>query len=377
MSVAPLETAALVLDNGSGTTKAGFAGDDAPRSVFQSKIGQPKMPGIMVGLEEREIYAGEEANAKRGVLTIDQPIQRRKVINWEAMEMLWNHTLYTELKIPPEDHAILLSEPPKNSKEAREHTTKIMFEYFNVPCLYMSNQAVLSLCASGHTTGLVIDSGEGATDTVPIHEGYAVPHAIEEIELAGCDLTAYLQQLLAKKWYPELVESQYAEFVQKLKEKHCQVAVDYDTAVKEISEMPGFEKKETLPDGRQINLLTECYKAGEALFQPSLAGKDLGGIHKYANESIKKCDEHIKESLYLNILLSGGNTMFQGIGDRLKREMKEDAKKNIGYISPMERKYTTWIGGSIIASLSTFQVMWMTKAEYLEIGENIVHRKCF
>ena len=377
MSVVPLETAALVLDNGSGTTKAGFAGDDAPRSVFPSKVGHPRMPGIMVGLEEREIYAGEEANAKRGVLNIHQPIQRRKVVDWEAMEMLWNHTLYTELKIPPEDHAILLSEPPKNAKEARERTTKIMFEFFNVPCFYLSNQAVLALCSSGHTTGLVVDCGEGAAHTVPIHEGYAISHAVEEVHMAGFDLTQYLQQLLAKKGHSELLGTGAAEFVQQIKERNCQVAVDYDTALKEASEMPGYEKKETLPDGKQITLGTECFKVGEALFQPSLAGKDLNGIHKHANESIKKCDEHIKEALYANVLLSGGSTMFPNMGERLKREIREEAKKNISYIAPMERKYSTWIGGSIIASLSTFQVMWMTKAEYLEFGENIVHRKCF
>jgi len=376
MSVAPLETAALVIDNGSGTTKAGFAGDDAPRAVFSSKVGQPKMAGIMVGLEERAVYAGEEVNAKRGVLSVQLPIERRKIVQWEAMEMLWNHTLYTELKVPPEDHAILLSEPPKNSKESREKTTKIMFEFFNVPCFYMSDQAVLALCASGHTTGLVIDSGEGATHTVPIHEGYAIPHAIEEIPLAGSDLTLYLQQLLKKKGHDDLATPDRYDMVQALKEKYCQVAIDYDTSLKEISEMPGHDKKETLPDGKQVILGSECYKVGEALFQPSLAGKEMNGIHKYANESIKKCDEHIKESLYMNILLAGGTTLFPNMGERIKREMKEEAKKNIAYVAPLERKYSPWIGGSIIASLSTFQAMWMTKAEYLEVGESIVHRKC-
>ncbi len=376
MATAPLETAALVIDNGSGTTKAGFAGDDAPRAVFASKVGQPRLSGIMVGLEEREIYAGEEANAKRGVLNVQQPIQRRRIVDWEAMEMLWNHTLYTELKVPPEDHAILLSEPPKNSKESRERTTKIMFEFFNVPCFYLSSQAVLALCASGHTTGLVIDSGEGATHIVPIHEGYAIPHAIEEIHMAGSDLTLYLQQLLKKKGHHDLAKPDSFEFVQGLKERYCQIAVDYDTALKDMSEIPGHEKKETLPDGKQVVLASECFKVGEALFQPSLAGKELPGLHKFAYEAIKKCDEHIKEGLYMNVLLAGGSTLFQNMGERLKREMKEEAKKNIGYIAPLERKYTTWIGGSIIASLSTFQAMWMTKAEYQEIGENIVHRKC-
>lgn len=377
MSVASLETAALVIDCGSGSTKAGFAGDDAPRSVFPSKIGWSRMPGIMVGLEDREIYAGEEVNAKRSVLTIKQPIQRRRVVDWESMEMLWNYTLYTELKIPPEDHAILLSEPPRNTKEARKKVISIMFDYFNVPCLYLSNQGVLSLCASGRTTGLVVDSGEGATHTVPIHEGYAIPHGIEELELAGTDLTRYLQQLMVKKYGLEMERPEYEEYAQKLKEKYCRVAEDYEGTVKETAVSAEHEAKETLPDGKTVTLSAERYKVPEVLFQPGLLDMKLNGIHKYANESVKKCDESIKEALYANVLLAGGSTLFPGLGMRLKQEMKDDAKKNINCVAPVERKYTTWIGGSIIASLSTFQVMWITKAEYLEIGESIVNRKCF
>lgn len=377
MSVEKQETTGLVIDNGSGTTKAGFAGDDAPRSVFPTQIGRPKMPGIMVGLEEREIYAGEEVNAKRGVLSIDQPIVRRQIVDWEAMEMLWNHTLYNELKIPPEDHAILLSEAPKNTKQNRERTTQIMFEFFNVPCLYLTNQAVLALCASGHTTGLVIDAGEGATDVVPINEGYAISHATEEMLLAGSDLTLFLQQLLKKKGYEDLSGADSLETIQNLKDKICQVAIDYDTALKEISEMHGYEKKEILPDGKEVKIESEIYKVGESLFQPSIAGKEFQGIHKYANESIKKCDEQIKESLYMNILLSGGSTLFPNMGERIKKEIKEEAKKNVAYIAPPERKYSTWIGGSIISSLTSFQTMWMKTAEYEEYGANIVNRKCF
>ena len=290
--------------------------------------------------------------------------------------MLWNHTLYNELLIPPEDHAILPSEAPKNSKQNREHTTQIMFEFFDVPCLYLSNQAVLALCASGHTTGLVIDGGEGATDVVPIHEGYAISHATEEMLIAGGDLTMYLQLLLKERGYEDLAAPEQYETVQILKEKACQVALDYESAAKEISE--GQTKKETLPDGKQIVLESEIVKVPEILFQPHLVEKkDALGIHKLAYESIRKCDEQIKESLYMNILLSGGCTLFQNMGERLKKDIKDIAKTNVAYFAPPERKYTTWIGGSIISSLTSFRTMWMSTAEYREYGANIVHRKCF
>ena len=172
------EVTAVVIDNGSGVCKAGFAGDDAPRAVFSSVVGRPKVPGIMVGLDQNEVYVGEEAMQKRGVLRFGHPIENGIVENWDDMEKVWHHTLYSELKVSPEEHPILMTEAPLNPKENREKMTSIMFEVFNVPCLYVSVQAVLALYSNGRTTGVVLDSGDGVSHTVPIYEGYAIPHAI-------------------------------------------------------------------------------------------------------------------------------------------------------------------------------------------------------
>jgi len=365
----------IVLDNGSGVCKVGIAGEDAPRAVFPSIVGYPRLTQIM-GLGGKDCFIGDEAMSKKGILEISYPIEHGIVTNWEDMEKIWTHAFYTELRVDPSKQPVLLTEAPMNPKKNRERMVQIMFESFDVPACYVAIQAVLSLYSSGRTTGVVFDSGDGVTHIVPVYEGYSLPHAVQRMDLAGRDMTDYLLTIMLERGH-SFTSSSEREIGREIKEKLCYVAQDF--AIEMAKSVSTIEKSFELPDGNQVVLGNERFRCPEILFQPSLLGKDIPGVHESLFKAIRTCDIDIRRPLYDNIVLSGGSTMFPGIGERLAKEVTQlvPASLRVKVVAPAERKYSVWIGGTILSSLTSFQDNWVTKAEYEEAGPAIVHRKCF
>jgi centractin len=406
----------VVIDNGSGNLKAGFAGEDKPKTFGSNIVGRPKYQKIMGGSGSlvgddgqnsslnQETFIGDLAQQNRGLLKLLYPVDHGIVKNWNDMEKVWHHTYSHDLKANAEDHPLLITEAPLNPRSNRDKMCQVMFEVFNVPCLFVSIQAVLSLYASGRTTGVVVDSGDGVTHVVPVFEGFSLPTSVKRMDVAGRDITEQLAFNIRKMSGVSFTSSSEFEIARLIKEKCCYVSKDpiKDEKLAETSYYLGnndseFFTKYKLPDGHEVQLGAERFRSLEILFNPQLIGDESPGIHELTSLSISKTDLDLRPSLYQNIILSGGNTLLQNFGDRLISELKQqqtssttqytnvwnkliattsyDTKMKIKIYAPPERKYSTWIGGSILAGLSTFKKMWVTSQEYEE-NPDIIHVKC-
>ena len=220
--------------------------------------------------------------------------------------------------------------------------------------------------------------GDRFTNFTPVFDRFSLPYANFRQNLGGKDLTEYIVKALLDEGYWFYTKSSRL-IAEKIKEKACYVALDLEEEFKKVEP---FDYE--LPDGQHAIIRDSRIMCPEILFRPGIVGIEVGvyKIEEICNNSIQKFDDiDIRKELYYNIVLSGGTSMFKGLPERLTKEIKalapKSMKEEVRVIASPERRFATWIGGSILSSFSEFESCWITKTEYEEQGETIVRRKCF
>lgn len=400
----------IVIDNGSGSIKAGIAGRERPTAVIPSCIGQPKHRRVMLGAARQEKYFFDESMDNRGLCRITYPIVNGIISNFDDMTLLWQYVYKELINLPMEEHPVLLTEAPNNPIRNRMRTSQIFFEQCNVPALYFGPPPVLALYASGRLTGCVLDSGHGLTSVIPICEGFAISHAITRMDIAGDSVTKYFRSLLRKTGYC-FDSSSELETVRKIKESQCEIQIINGRNKSKVSSLVTSSDKNNnslfrnnsdlmimasdlddennntssstlpkykLPDGTEITIGSSRFRAPEVLFNPSLIGKEYGGIQQCILDSINLADLDLRKDLYRTIVLSGGTTNTKNFGRRLVAEIQSKVPRaKIKIYAPHERHLTTWIGGSLLSVLEGFRPMWIRNKEFQEFGPTVLFRKSF
>jgi len=381
----------VVCDNGTGFVKCGFAGSNFPHAIFQSMVGRPVLRSEekIENVQLKDIMVGDEASKLRSMLQITYPLDNGIIRNWEDMMYVWDYTFSEKLKINPKECKIMLTEAPMNPQSNRKKMIEVMFEKYGFHSAYISIQAVLTLYAQGLLTGVVVDSGDGVTHIVPVYEGFALPHLTRRLDVAGRDVTRYLIKLLLLRGYAFNRTADF-ETVRQIKEKLCYVGYDLELEKRLAHDTTVLVESYTLPDGRVIRVGGERFEAPEVLFEPHLIDVEGGGMADQLFDCINKADVDTRPEFYNHIVLSGGSTMYPGLPSRLEKDirklylervLKGDksklAKFKCRIEDPPRRKHMVFLGGAVLAEIMKDKTeFWMTKAEYEEVGEQVL-KKCF
>ena len=400
------EVSSLVFDLGTFNHRIGYSGEDSPKIAYQPLIGE----------DNEKLYFNEYGlryiNPKTKVKTFMK--QDGTIGDFDLFEKNINFLLEDVLSLNLSEHPLLFSEPSLHNKTNRIKLTEFMFEKYKIPAIYISKSAVLSGFSCGRSTCLVFDSGHNTTYAVPVSEGYALQKCLIKSNIAGDWVSEQVEKNLEKKgininpfykfkvkkegdkFKPEYIKDDITfdksyetfwkkEIIRDIKET-CLITNDeplkYDAEKDEfIPTSVNQELTYDLPDKKTINLSQDRNLIIERVFNPVKEYPDFLGYHQMVNNAISQADLEIKKELYSNIFLCGGNTLFTGFPERFQKQITNTNKqtfkiKIITHPSNTERKFSSWIGGSILSSLGTFHQLWLSLAEFEEHGASIIERKC-
>ena len=255
----------------------------------------------------------------------------------------------------------------------------MLFDTFHVPHIYATSQPCLALYSSGRTTGISVHIGDSGISVVPVYEGYGLPHGVRTSDVGGRATTDFLTKICTERGFSFTTTSE-RDIVRDVKEKLCYVALDFEAEMRAAAQSSALEQTYELPDGQSIVIGNERFRCAEPLFVPSLCGSAARGLADLVYDSIRSIDIDVRADMWGNVVLSGGSSLFPGLAQRLSKEIHALAPSSmkVKVIAPPERKYSSWIGGSIVGGLSTFASSFgVTRREYDEHGPSIINKKCF
>ncbi len=416
-----MDKQAVVIDNGTGYTKMGYAGNLDPDFVVPTAIADlDKKSTLSVSTKNDEynyfigdqaiIKAKESKNHKLTYLMQDGIIE-----SWDLMEKFWHQSIYDYLKCDPQEHNFVLTEPPMNPPENRENIAEIFFETFNVPGLYIGVQAVFALLGCSKTyedegnemeeqqkkavkslTGVVVDSGDGVTHIVPICDGYVLGSNIKHIPIAGRKITKFMEQMIRERGEKIPTEDLYYATME-VKEKYGYLAKDlidefakYDkkgNSNDKVTQSTKFKKYSGVGKISQkpytIDLGYELFLGPESFFSPEIIDKNWkASLDESIDLTIQQCPIDYRKRLYADIVFSGGSTSFKNLDKRLQYSLQnrvdERLKKynaggkqttiKVSVTNSMAQKHVVWLGGSYYSYNYNFKTSVHTREEYLEKG---------
>ncbi|XP_006860802.1 PREDICTED: actin-like protein 10 [Chrysochloris asiatica] len=360
---------ALVVDQGSGFTKAGFAGEHQPRLMLKSSSLVPSW--------DRPVLPGTPGCELAGGVARAHPIKHGVVVDWEALEGLWERLLVGGLRVYPEQWPVLVSDSPSAPPASREKVTELLFETLAVPACHLASTALLALCSTGALSGLAVEAGAGVCHATPIYAGHSWQEATFRLDVAGTTLSRYLRDLLEAACPDLRLQTLPRKAITQLKKRYCYVSLDFERDLRN----PACHQHASffIGNGRSIHLSSERFRCPEPIFQPSLLGLTEPGLPALAFRALQKIPATLRKRLADTVVLAGGSTLFPGFTERLDLELEAQCRRH-GYgalrprlVATPGRGTAVWTGGSMVASLSSFQCSWMTRAMYQEYGSKLVH----
>lgn len=366
----------VVVDLGTNSCKIGFSGDSAPKKDIPSVISDvSKYTRVIYQDDSHWDYIGEGALKMMPLHEIKNFITNGEIINFDNYSKLFNSFLkILNLSNKLEEIQHFTTEPLFASDRQREKLSQITFEDFGMHSFYTVVQARAAALSTGKTTGMFIDIGEGQRHIYSMNDGVCIRRVISRKNFGGGIVTDTLMRKLNEIGY-QFYGNNQREIVKQIKENHIYTPMDCNDALYSNKKEISYE----LPDGNLIQIPMEMLiTCGEIFFDPSYSNNEYNSIHQESFDLIQKCDLKTQNTLLNSIHLFGGPTLNKGFHERFEKEIQILAGKDQStkVIASTDRKYSTWIGSSMMSNLSSFQNKWFKKDEYEEHGPFLVHKKC-